>query len=109
MTDWNDELNDELKIKTRKYYSKIKSSLDPKGHIVDTLFEKEIITAKELKEIESDPDKETRAGNVLSHLFQTAHPGAFIVFIETLKKDYNWIIKLICGKGMAIITCYSVK
>ena len=91
--------NEVLKSKTRKCYSKVKSSLDPKGHVVDTLFEKEIITVEQLKEMSGGPDKETRASNVLSHLFQTSHPQAFVVFMEALKKDYGWIVEMIYGKG----------
>ena len=97
-----EDLNAKLKIKTRKCYTEVKSSLDPRGHVVDTLFQEEVITAKEHKEIESGPDKETRAGNVLSHLFQTAHPQAFVVFREALKKEYGWIAKMIDDKGITI-------
>ena len=88
-------LNEKLKIKTRKCYSKVKSSLDPKGHVVDTLFEEEVITPTQLKEMNGGPDKETRADNVLTHLFQTSHPQAFVVFREALKKDYSWIVEMI--------------
>ena len=90
--------NETLRAKTRKCYTKITASLDPKGHVVDTLFEREIITAKQYKEMKDGPDAETRAGNVLSHLFQTANPEAFVVFREALRKDYGWIVKLIDGK-----------
>ena len=96
------DLNNKLKSKTRKCYSKIKSSLDPKGHIVDTLFEEEVITAKQCKEMNGGPDQETRAEHLLSHLFETSHPQAFVVFIEALKKDYGWIVQIIHGKGMTI-------
>ena len=96
-----DDLNEELKIKTRKCYTKIKSSLDPKGHVVDTLFQEEVITAKERKEMNGGPDQETRAESVLSHLFETSHPQAFVVFREALKKDYGWIVELIYDEGMS--------
>ena len=97
------DLNDNFKIKTRKCYTKIKSSLDPKGHVVDTLFEEEVITAKQRKEMNGGPDLETRAESVLSHLFETSHPQAFVVFREALKKDYGWLVKMIDSKGIIIV------
>ena len=97
-----EDLNEELKIKTRKCYAKIKSSLDPKGHVVDTLFEEEVITSKQRKEMNGGPDQETRAENVLSHLFETSHPQAFVVFREALKRDYVFLVEMIESKGMTI-------
>ena len=101
MEDLNDvsKNNDLLKNKTQKCFTKVKSGFDPKGHVVDTLFQERIITAKERDEIESGPDKETRARNVLSHLFQTSHPQAFVVFREALKEDYGWIVEMIDSTG----------
>ena len=89
------ELNEELKIKTKKCYHKIMASIDPKGFIVDTLFAKQIITARQLKEMNGGPDSKTRAGNVLTHLFETSHPRAFVDFREALKEDYAWLVEMI--------------
>ena len=50
--------NEELKRKTKKVYFKIASSLDPKGYVVDKLFEEDIITTQQKKEILDCPDKE---------------------------------------------------
>ena len=36
--------NEELKTKTQKCFARIKASIDPKGHVVDTLFEKGVFT-----------------------------------------------------------------
>ena len=94
-----EDFNDLLKNKTRKCYTKVKSSLDPRGHVVDTLFQEGIITAKEHDEIENGPDKETRARIALSHLFQTSHPQAFVVFREALKQDYGWLVEIIDSTG----------
>ena len=95
--------NEELKRKTKKVYSKIASSLDPKGHVGAKLFEEDIITTQQKKEIIDCPDKESRAEKLLSHLFKTAHPRAFEVFRESLKKDYNsWIVDLVDGTGIYI-------
>ena len=99
------ESNEELKIKTRKCYTRIKSTLDPRGHVVDTLFEREIITPKELKEISDGPDAETRAGCFLSHLFQTSHPQAFVVFREAFKKDYGWMVEFIDKSQQGMSNC----
>ena len=90
-----EDLNEKLKTKTRECYTKIVSSLDPKGYVVGKLFEKHIITTIQLKEMNGGPDKETRAENVLSHLFTTSHPQAFVVFREALKQDYPWIVEMI--------------
>ena len=96
-------LNDELKVKTQKCFTKIMSSLDPKGYVVGKLFEEQIITFTQYKEMNDGPDKETRAGSVLLHLFQTDHPRAFVVFREALERDYPWIVKEIDEyTGMAI-------
>ena len=56
---------------------------------------KQIITPTQFKEMNGGPDKETRAENVLSHLFTTSHPQAFVVFREALKQDYPWIVTMI--------------
>ena len=93
-------MNETLKLKTRKCYSRVKSSLDPKGHVLNTLFEEEIITAKQHRDVNDGPDAKTRARDVLSHLFQTSHPQAFVVFREALKKDYGWIVEMIDSEGM---------
>ena len=98
-------LNAKLKIKTRKCYSNLTPDLDPKGHVLDTLFQEEIITPKQLKELADGPDAETRARNVLSHLFQTTHPQAFVVFREALKKDYGWIVKKYLDENGGMIRC----
>ena len=90
-----EDLNEKLRIKTRKCYSKVKSSLDPKGHVVDTLFEEGVITPTQLEEMNGGPNQETRADNVLTHLFQTSHPQAFVVFRNALKKDCSWIVTMI--------------
>ena len=92
--------NEELRRNTKKVYSKIASSLDPKGHVVDKLFEEDIITTQQLTEINDCPDKKSRAAKLLSHLFETAHPRAFVVFIESLKEEYDWIARLIDDRGM---------
>ena len=93
-----ENLNETLKTKFQKCCTKITPSLDPKGHVVGKLFEHNIITAKQFKEMNDGPDPETRAVNVLTHLFQTEHPQAFVVFREALEKDYDWIVKLIDGE-----------
>ena len=87
--------NDELKRKTRRSYNEIASSFDPKGSIVNKLFAESIITISQVKEINGGHEKEGRAETLLFHLFQTEHPSAFVVFRETLQKDYDWIVKMI--------------
>ena len=52
-----EDLNEKLKIKTRKCYSKIKPSLDSKGHVGDILFQEGVITSTQLKEINGGPDQ----------------------------------------------------
>ena len=84
------DLNEEWKTKTRKCFTKVKPSLDPKGHVLDKLFERGIIPAKELKEMNDGPDQETRAEKVLLHLFQTAHPLAFVVF-QRVSEERLWL------------------
>ena len=95
-----DSNNEELKRKTKKVYSKIASSLDPEGYVIDKLFEEDIITTRQMNEINDCPDRERRAKKLLSHLFETAHPRAFVVFREFLKKDYSWIVELIDDTGI---------
>ena len=53
MEDLNDvsKNNDLLKNKTQKCFTKVKSGFDPKGHVVDSLFQEGIITAKIYSEI----------------------------------------------------------
>ena len=92
--------NEELKRKMKKVNAEIESSLDPKGYVVAKLFGEDIITTQQKKEINDCPDKESRAEKLLSHLFETAHPRAFVVFRESLKKDYSWIVELVDGTGM---------
>ena len=101
MEDLNDvsKNNDLLKNKTRKCFTKVKSGFDPKGHVVDTLFQEGIITTKELNEIESGLDKETRARIALLHLFETSHPQAFVVFRKALQPDYDWLVAEIDSTG----------
>ena len=94
-----DPKNEELKRKTQNVFPEIASSLDPKGYVVNKLFQQNIITIPQMKEINDGPDKERRAEKLLSHLFQTAHPRAFVVFKESLEKDYSWIADLINDTG----------
>ena len=94
-----DSNNEELKRKTQNVFPEIASSLDPKGYVVNRLFQHNIITILQLKEINDGPDKESRAEKLLLHLFETAHPRAFVVFRESLEKDYSWIAELIDDTG----------
>ena len=93
--------NEELKRKTQNVFPEIASSLDPKGYVVNKLFQQNIITIQQMEEINDGPDKESRAEKLLSHLFQAAHPRAFVVFRESLEKDYYWIAVLIDDTGMS--------
>ena len=48
---------DILKQCVKKNYSKFASGLDPKGKILDTLYEKDVITIEERKHIENLPKR----------------------------------------------------
>ena len=88
----------------RQNYQTISSNIDPKGYILNKLFEQEIITIHQKIEVQECSDAKTRAEKLLKILFKASHPKAFEVFREALQKDYGWIAQLIDGTGSKIIS-----
>ena len=90
-------MNARIKTDVRRNYSKIAPCFDPRGYILDNLFESSIITTAKLREINDAPEMEARAEKLLSHLFTISHPEAFVVFRESLIRDYPYLVSLIDG------------
>ena len=99
-TDEGKNENNQIKRKLRKSFSVILKSIDPRQYIADKLFEDEVITVKQWKDIKSPDDQEKRAEQLLSILFESHHPLAFVSFRDALRlsAEYNWILELIDEK-----------
>ena len=85
----------------KKIFTVVSVGFDPEGYILDKLFEKDVITAQQVQEIEAIPENGGRAKKLLYLLYsEISHPEAFIVLREALKEEYGWLVQQIDGMEM---------
>ena len=92
----NDE-NENIGRRVRKYFDTIVASLDPKDRLIDKLFAEGIITDEILSEINDITKQQERCRKLLIHLQSIKHPKRFIVFLESAEKEpaYKYLVDLI--------------
>ena len=83
---------DILRHCVQNIYSKIVVSFDPKGYILNNLFEKGTITMDEKLKIEELPERR-RGAALVDMLYNCRRPNALARFVKILSKDtaYKWI------------------
>ena len=101
--------NDDVKYQVESCFSKLKSSVDPKGHVLRTLLLDKVITIRKSHEISKRMNQYERCCMLLDYLFEGIHPRSFILFRNSLLKYYNWMVaeldQVFIPKGKF---CYSV-
>ena len=83
--------NERIRVAVKEHYCKISSSIDPKGHILNYSFQKNILTIDQKATIEKIGSKEERAASFLNILFKEKHPETFVAFKQSLAEEYNWL------------------
>ena len=87
--------NEDIKLKVIKLFTNLEESLDPKGYILNKLFEKEIINFDKKSQVIEKADAASRTDALFDLLLTLSHPRAFIIFRKALQKDYQWLVDLI--------------
>ena len=103
--------NKSIKSRVLNLTEKLTESLDPEGYILEHHVAGGVLTSQQQTEINSLPQRHDRAGKLLAILFNADHPQAFIVFRETLQRDYSWIVQELDtedhnGNGEYFKRCY---
>jgi hypothetical protein len=87
--------NDNIRQRVKNLSAIISAEIDPRGHILNTMFQNGVITIKENFDINAGSNKEDRAEKLLMILFKSHHPRVLNVFRDSLEEDYDWIIEKI--------------
>ena len=91
------EENENIKFKVRSKYSQISRGFEARGSVLNKLFEEDISTDQQKIDVYDCSDRETRADKLLTILFETSHPEAFIVFRKASQEEHGWIVDIIEG------------
>ena len=96
-TDEGKNENNQIKDKVRKFHTAVVASIDPCPRIANRLFEVEVITVQQLRDIKRPDIHETPVEKLLYILYETHHPLAFVHFRDALRLsgEYTWILESI--------------
>jgi hypothetical protein len=95
--------NKDIERKVKSMMTRLAASIDPQGHILNSLFQENIITLEQKSEVSNHSDAARRADGLLHLLFKIPHPRTFLVFKEALKKDYQWLVDEIdCNRQISM-------
>ena len=87
--------NKDLKTATVKCLETIHGSVDPKGYIMDLLYQENILNWEEMEELMEFRSQDKRIRRLMQMLSQSTHSKAHIILLESLEKDYEWLVRQI--------------
>ena len=88
-----------LKARVENFCATLITSIDPTGHILQTLLAKGVLTPEQKTEVESVPSSEMRSKGLLRILFTTKHPEAFSVFMKALERDHAELVQTLTASS----------
>lgn len=80
-----------IKQRTISAFKEIVAVVNP-SDVVDELFQSQVLSAHKVKLISQLPTHVDQCRQLMFYLLSSRHPRAFVVFRQSLLKDYQWLV-----------------
>lgn len=90
--------NDEIKRRIKVNFEKFVSDVEP-ATLSDRLIQENVIISDRWQAIRHDnPTQRDQCRALLTHLFSSQHPRAFLVVLEALSKETHYLLEIIANQ-----------